>query len=315
MKKITKSNYFKAYITNVNGFLLSKNRIKKQPNYYYKNKIMLQEEGTKYLQTLIQSGKPFAAARFGSTELGCINNFLKVKLFMQKSFKNQVKYGMENYSGFFPADDKNLFKFGELMQTLYPEVDLLAVFNIFMEDFVVQTFCENAKLLHLRSIDPIATHWTKVLKGKKVLVIHPFAELIEEQYKKRELLFTDNEILPEFQLSVFPAVQTIAGVKDERFNSWFEALDYMISEIRNFDFDIALIGAGAYGLPLAVKIKCDLKKQAVHIGGATQLLFGIKGKRWDDRPDYNNIYNEHWVRPGEKFIPSGANRVENGCYW
>ena len=67
--------------------------------------------------------------------------------------------------------------------------------------------------------------WTAALKGKKVLVIHPFAELIERQYAKRTELYSQNQsILPEFELVTLPAVQTIAGTKDERFHSWFDAL-------------------------------------------------------------------------------------------
>ena len=48
--------------------------------------------------------------------------------------------------------------------------------------------------------------------------------------------------MPEFELHTFKAVQTIAGVKDSRFNDWFEALDYMKNEIMKIDFDNSIIG-------------------------------------------------------------------------
>ena len=35
------------------------------------------------------------------------------------------------------------------------------------------------------------------------------------------------------------------------------------------------------------------------MSGATQLLFGIKGKRWDDHPVISKLYNPAWVRPDE----------------
>jgi glycerol-3-phosphate dehydrogenase len=50
------------------------------------------------------------------------------------------------------------------------------------------------------------------------------------------------------------------------------------------DYDVALIGCGAYGLPLASHVKRK-GKQSIHLGGGLQLLFGIKGKRWDDNPE------------------------------
>src|SRR5690606_28576019 len=114
-----------------------------------------------------------------------------------------------------------------------------------------------------------------------------FNKTIEEQYfKKRTLLFKDQRVLPEFKsLETIQAVQTIAGNNSE-FNNWFEALDWMKKEIEKKDFDIAIIGCGAYGFPLAAHVK-RLGKKAIHLGGATQLLFGIKGKRWTDRNDFN----------------------------
>ena len=41
--------------------------------------------------------------------------------------------------------------------------------------------------------------WTYSLKGKKILVVHPFSETIESQYKnKKKKLFKNSEVLPEF---------------------------------------------------------------------------------------------------------------------
>ena len=61
-------------------------------------------------------------------------------------------------------------------------------------------------------------------------------------------------------------------------------------------------------------MKCH-GKQVIHMGGATQLLFGIKGKRWDTHPVIKNLYNEHWVRPEAHERPEGAETIESGCYW
>ncbi len=88
----------------------------------------------------------------------------------------------------------------------------------------------------------------------------------------------------------------------------------MKERIRCIDFDIAIIGAGAYGLPLASFIK-NMGKKAIHLGGATQLLFGIKGKRWDNLPYFRKLYNENWVRPLPDEIPDNFQAVESGCYW
>ena len=50
-------------------------------------------------------------------------------------------------------------------------------------------------------------------------------------------------------------------------------------------------------------------------GGATQILFGIRGKRWDADARISRLYNEWWVRPAPEERVAGADRVENACYW
>jgi hypothetical protein len=94
------------------------------------------------------------------------------------------------------------------------------------------------------------------------------------------------------------------------FSSWTEGLDRLGETILEKKFDYALIGAGAWSLPLAAKIKRAGRK-AIHLGGETQLVFGIKGKRWENF----NLYNEHWVRPSPEETPAGHEQKEKGCYW
>lgn len=89
----------------------------------------------------------------------------------------------------------------------------------------------------------------------------------------------------------------------------------MESVIDKVDYDVALIGCGAYGMPLAAHCK-RMGKKAVHLGGALQLLFGIRGNRWETEQDiYKQFMNEHWVRPLESERPKVALNVENACYW
>jgi hypothetical protein len=146
-----------------------------------------------------------------------------------------------------------------------------------------------------------------------VLVIHPFDVSIQKQYQIRTKLFENPDILPDFQLITIPAVQSIAGNKTE-FDNWFDALEHMHKEIDKVDFDVAIIGAGSYGLPLSAYIKAK-GKIAIHMGGATQVLFGIKGKRWDNHPVISRFYNEFWVRPEISELVPNADKVEGGCYW
>ena len=85
--------------------------------------------------------------------------------------------------------------------------------------------------------------------------------------------------MPEFDLQIMRSVQSIAG-NTSGFETWFDALAYMEEEIEKRDFDIALLGCGAYGFNLAAHIK-RMGKKAVHLGGFLQ-LFEEYQYRWQN---------------------------------
>lgn len=275
------------------------------------------DEANVFIYNRILSGEPFMACRFGSVELGILSDVEGIKLNITRKVKDKNWHRLNNNAGFFPNDQEFACQFGDVYFKLIPQTDLLAIWNNAFEDYMVSKYAKSAVITHLTALEPWYTTgipWTKALEGKKVLLIHPFTETIVSQYKKRELLFDNPDILPKFELKTVKAVQTIAGQKDPRFEYWFEALEYMYQEALKTDFDIAIIGCGAYGLPLAGMLK-NAGKQAVHMGGATQLLFGIKGKRWDNMPLISKLYNDDWVRPALTDIPKAFKNIEGGCYW
>jgi hypothetical protein len=273
--------------------------------------------------------KPCMIARFGSTEMSCLCNYIGVKNHQNRFidyiigsaqpwwWESNIINQMQQWSGFFPVQIDKIEQFCELMLQDIPEVDILgswlATENLFATEL------KNCQKIGFELLNPYFSKipWTKALVGKKVLVVHPFAHTIEQQYKKRNLLF-ENDLLPEFELMTIKAVQSIAGSSTE-FADWFEALNYMKAEIDKHDYDICLIGCGAYGFSLAAHVKRQGKK-AIHLAGSLQLLFGIHGKRWED-PNYNKQYNfaklmnEHWVKPSDEEKPKDAIKVEGACYW
>lgn len=276
------------------------------------------DDGAKIIFDGLSSNKPFMACRFGSVELGTFTDGLFAEAGDKAQFEADVLSGnIYSNAGFFPKGDEELLRrFVEEYKTVTGAADFIGVWYNPLEDYVIERFAQKgAQVGVLRAIEPwySSFKWTAALRGKKVLVVHPFAETIKSQYARREKIFSD-DTLPEFRLYTLKAVQTIAGERDERFKDWFEALEYMYNAAMDIDFDAAIIGCGAYGAPLAARIKAAGRK-AVHMGGATQLLFGIKGKRWDDHPVIRKLYNESWTRPAENETPAAAATIENGCYW
>lgn len=290
---------------------------------------------------LLKSDSPCMISRFGTTELNCVNNFLCVT--SQKSYQMRcVEYINDNthtpwwnenhfqimrdYSGIFPPSQETSEKFAERYLQDIPLIDLLGSFQYYEKFMPLRT---DVFKVQLETLYPffVDRPWTMALKGRNVLVVHPFDYSIRSQYEKRSRLFENPGVLPEFNLITFRAVQSVAGTKVP-FKDWFEALKYMEDKISGIDFDVCILGCGAYGLPLAAHVK-RMGKKAVHLGGGTQLLFGIKGKRWEEqyarewhyRPNesininYVDLFNEHWVYPDESEKPKEALKVENACYW
>lgn len=288
-----------------------------KPGDYHKI-ILSQEEGNNLIKKSLLSSNPLMITRFGAIELNCLafylryRNSLKVK---KKPYTNNTRNAMWQNTGFFPTDNDSLDGFSELYINCINHIDFIGVWFNFYENIVIQRFCPDAYIMPLRSIEPYysGNPWSKSLENKKVLVIHPFKESIESQYKKRNLLFSNKDVLPFFELITLKAVQSIGKIQTG-FETWFDAYEHMCAEVKKIDFDIAIIGAGAYGLPLAFYAK-SLGKKAIHMGGATQILFGIKGKRWDQHEEISKLYNEYWVRPLPSERPDQYHKIEKGCYW
>ncbi len=68
-------------------------------------------------------------------------------------------------------------------------------------------------------------------------------------------------------------------------------------------------------MPLAYYIK-KIGKSSIYAGAYTQVMFGIKGKRWDNEINpHRSFWNKYWKWPEEDEIPKFAHKVEGGCYW
>lgn len=300
------------------GFLIQRLRdVVKTTTFYTKYAgfgLLNEEQGNAALLEALRGGKPFLAARGGATEMRTLAEHLS----HPGHFSEGIKKDICLLSGVFSNDDTSLAKFCELYHSAMLDADYLAVWDVGAERHVAGELKAKGetKFLRMRSLEPyyFDTPWSSALAGRKVLVVHPFAETIRAQYARREELFPGREVLPAFaSLTVIPAVQGIAG-QDTGYASWFDALADMEKKMDEADYEVALIGAGAYGLPLAAHCRA-MGKQAIQTSGATQILFGIRGRRWDDHPIIGRLYNDAWVRPNANETPTASKVVEGGSYW
>lgn len=287
---------------------------------------------------LLSRKQPCMICRFGGVELYCLVNYLGVKkgpLSFISFIRNksdawwwipQRLFEMKNNAGFFSADDIELVnQYCQLMLQDIREIDILA--SWLDKEKYIADMLKHVQLIFLPYLEPYWANnpWSRILEGKKVLVVHPFADQIQEQYKSNRMkLFKNKDVLPEFELYTLKAIQSMGG-DNNGFQTWFDALKWMESEMDKIDYEFCIIGCGAYGFHLAAHAK-RMGKKALHIGGATQLLFGIKGNRWEDPMYgvkewnlpygfYTEMFNDYWIKPGDKGKPRNADSVEGACYW
>ena len=273
-------------------------------------------------------------AKFGSIELDNIvayrlndshltyNSFKDLVIGnVSQNYEDNFQYLCSN-AGFFPYDSSLAKGYYDRMCKDILQIDILCSYQYkerYVKDLMRDCKCRvnldgfySPFLWQRDGCKP----WTSFLKGKRVLVIHPFVESIRYQYENnRDKLWDNPDVLPEFrELLTFKAVQSIADNKNLPYKDWFEALEYMEGEISKKNFDVALIGCGAYGMCLAAHVK-RMGKIAIHLAGWTQFLFGVYGNIWTDQPKYAKFINKYWIRPNETERPAGFEKVEEGCYW
>jgi hypothetical protein len=270
------------------------------------------EEAGGVIQSAIKKEQPFCAARMGHVEARILG---EARLRCGRWSRATHAEAHAN-AGIFPVTDAGLLHFADVYGEALESVDLLGFWQTDYQAALVASvqhqplLCSLASLESFRQSDP----WSKALFGRRVLVVHPFVQSIEDQYKRcGGNVFADRRVLPLFDLQVLRPPCTHAP-STEGYESWLDALESLQSRVLDLSFDVALIGCGAYGLPLAAAVKRS-GRQAIHLGGALQLLFGIRGRRWDDDPAISSMINDHWVRPRAEETPASALSIERGCYW
>lgn len=282
---------------------------------------------------LIVLGNPALVGRLGGTEARFLGEYLKItrlqklsKIFFELK-PNWLKRAREinTNAGFYFEDISQVSDFYKIYNEALLDTDILGAWGTafaWIESRyvkIIKTFIPvpmTAPWVDPYNLSTRYIPWSSALTGKKLLVISPFTETIIKQHKIIDKVFPNNNY-PKFSLITIQSPQTI-GVDSNLKPDWFERLDEMKNLMSKYDFDVALIAAGAYSYPLAHHAK-KMGRIGIHAGGGLQLFFGIIGKRWETNWGEGNYLekyvNKFWTRPSQLETPSNAHEVENGCYW
>lgn len=152
------------------------------------------------------------------------------------------------------------------------------------------------------------------IKNRNILVVSPFGELIKENFLNGGV-YSANENFPSI-LGVEYVTPPYCFTNDGPNNNALETLENIWNNIKEKNFDVALLSCGSYGHELCNRIGKLLKKDAIYVGGELTKHFGIIDKRSKQQFVHGKGFNfDKMIEIPEKYRPTNYIKVENGCYW
>jgi len=219
-------------------------------------------------------------------------------------------------SGFFPVARDEFERFIVTYRSSVADLDGICLwqddpFLCHYEEMLAAQLCPHARRI---TYFALTSRVLEELAGLRWLVVSSFTDSMRLQSSRLAEVHRDKPWATRLQNQAraieFLPCPTFASLAPSPYQSWSEGLDQLSEAACRVEFDVALVGAGAWSLPLLSNLK-KMGKKGIHLGGEIQLVFGIKGRRWDQA----GIYNEAWIRPDLSETPAGFMKKEKGCYW
>jgi hypothetical protein len=281
------------------------------------------EQSNEFLKRLLLSNKPFLLSRLGIGSETIVTYLLS----LGKQIDERNVYVLNNNNGIYCNTFEQIESFGRKYEGCIEHSTVLAEWGNKISGIhpCEQYFINKYKMPRVTSriLEPFyciengLIPWSHQLLGKKVLIVNPFVDSMQEQLKNNFKIYKEHDIFLEGQTFVFYKSYVTSGFNHIHDN-WTETFQLMCDDISKLDFDIALLGCGGYGLPLSDYIHVTLNKTAIYVGGGLQLLFGVMGKRWENNEMWKRIIAENdtkFIRPSQSEQIKNQNNIEGGCFW
>ena len=295
------------------------------------------------LASIVATKKPFFIGRNGTIEVETLFfwSIARRTTNSSREYPPRIVDQIQRNAGVFPATDSSIDAWCEAYTSALCQVDAMAAGwykpvaaaeGSLLSEFAHHTLVRTP----LRSLEPYYVapehRWTRWLSGKKVCVVSSFAETASRQVWGghmdavwKGVAGTD---ISGVGCGIFPpdidwsfirtgyAPTTAMGYAGwpADVHTWQDAVRYVVSQVKSYQPDVALIGCGALGMLIAAELHAA-GISAFVLGGAVQVLFGIKGQRWATHDVISNFWNDAWRWPAADEVPGGARYVEGGCYW
>jgi len=249
------------------------------------------------------SSKPMSVVRLGNVE--------STQLLIKEGIYPQMK---KNAGWFGSEDELKIWKKQMLTALLNADLNLRVVTcpSFYVSDDVLTSL--NLFIPTLPYVEDIV-FWITLINGlntNKIGFVSYFKKDIDLQIPKLNYIHKKSRgfTVSKKEWRVIYSHNTIEG-NEPTDKSYQDVLDDLLKRCLDEDRDIYFLSCGSYGIPLTNMLK-EAGKKAIYVGGFLQLLFGLKGKRWDEIKIVNQHYNKHWIYPSIK--PKNSDQVEDWCY-
>lgn len=273
-----------------------------------------------YIKQVIASDAPFFIGRIAGCELKVAYNHLNGD-FLELA-DDIVE--LENNAGIKITNKDSLDTYVQSLLQSYTRCTVIAEWEqtgkVFAHTGIGQQLItertQKIPKIDARALEPyyFKDSWMPALKGKKLLIVHPFVKTFKKQIGNLNNVFPGLNWFDKCEFQFIQPPITLAGNHDGK--DWQEHYELFLQQLKETaDFDIALVAAGGYGMLIADYIYKEMGKSVIYVGGALQLFFGVIGKRWFENKDILKLVNDDWIRPDKDDKPSNFTKVEKGCYW
>jgi glycosyltransferase involved in cell wall biosynthesis len=267
---------------------------------------------------LLSERRPFAAGKIGTAEILGLefhDRYLHLPNFSGGWRRPALR--LANNAGFFPVEKKPFSSWDAVMRDALGAIDYLCTWQAdpFLAEYEGRLVARLAPLSHNIPMQWLGKAILPEIAPYRWLVVSPFVQTMQKQlYRLHQIHDPDGKWSVDWKALEsgcrFLRCPLQWHLQPSPYSSWAEGLEDLANRALAEEFDLALIGAGAWSLPLAARIKKS-GRAAIHTGGETQLFFGIKGSRWN----HENFYNPSWVSVLPEETPAGRHKVDDGCYW
>lgn len=229
--------------------------------------------------------------------------------------------------GLFPSTPEAILQFSLLHANSVRCLDFLGLFRCRLEADILEFLSYQGATLSIFDLEPDRSTpdesegcYLPELKGKRVLIVSSAAELLCSRANRDTFTATWAKtgkpwFYPEEVLSLqFP--YTYDSDTQRHFGNSGNLLEWIIERVDPDTFDVALITGASLGIPLTSAIK-EKNRCAIALGSALQVLFGVKGKRWRNDPEWvDNYFTDAWIDfPSDQSPKMPADYCEGGAYW